>query len=144
MATAMASSTSRDAEEHCDRAEDLLAVDLRGARKAGEHGGLVVVSQAGDAPSAGEQARAGVDCGLHLRVEFVELRGGRQRADLGVIAHGVADLHGVHGGDEADLEAVVDGFGDEEALGGDARLAAVDERAPRRQRPRRRRGRPRA
>ena len=80
-----------DAEEHCDGAEDLFAIDRRGAGKAGEDGGLVEVAAAGDALSAGEQARAGVDCRLHLGVELVELRGGGERADLGVFARGVAD-----------------------------------------------------
>ena len=79
-----------------------------GAGKAGEHGWRVVVSRADHALSAGEKARAGVDCRCDLRFEFFELRGGGERADLGFFARGVADLEGVHGGDEARFKFAVD------------------------------------
>ena len=95
-----------EAEEHCDGAEELFTVDRRGAGKAGEDGGLVEVAAACDVLSTGEQARAGLECGFHLGVELVELRGGGERADLGVFACGVADLEGVHGGDEARFKFV--------------------------------------
>ena len=75
-----------DAEEHGDGAEDLFAVDVGGARDAGDDGGLVVVALADHALAAGEHAAAGLDGGLHLGVElFDDLRGGGERADLGVV-----------------------------------------------------------
>ncbi len=46
-----------DAEEHRDWAEELLAVDGRVARHAGEDGGLEVVAFAYHAFAAGENAR---------------------------------------------------------------------------------------
>ena len=70
-----------------------------------------------------------MDCGCDLRFEFFELRGGGEGADLSVFACGVADFEVVHGGDEAGFKFFVDGFGDEEALGGDAGLPLSTERA---------------
>ena len=127
LAISMASSMSLHAEEHRDRAEDLFAVDGGGARNAGEDGGLVVVAVAEHALAAGEQARrrpgvAACTCASSSST----MRGGGERADVGVVLHGVADLQRLHAGDEARLELVVDRVGDDEALGGDAGLAAVD------------------
>ena len=115
-----------DTEEQSDGAEDLFVVDGRGEREAGEDGGLVVVAGASRrSPPVSKRAPA-CDRGLDLGVEFVDWSSVGERADVGVVAGGVADLLRVHGGDEAGFEVGVNGVGDEEALGGDAGLAVVD------------------
>ena len=114
------------AEEHGDGAEELFAIDGGGAGHAGEDGGLEVVAFADHALAAGEDACAGACRGLHLGLQLVDDARRCEGADVGVILHGVADAHGLHAGDEARFEGVVDLVGDDEALGGDAGLAAVD------------------
>ena len=122
---AIASSRSH-AEEHGDGAEELFAVDGGGAGDVGNDGGLEVVAVAEHALAAGEDAGAGVDGGLDLGFELFDDLGGGERADVGGVLGWVADLDGVHAGDEAGFEGLVDGVVDEEALGGDAGLAGVD------------------
>ena len=126
LAISMASSRSLNAEEHGDGAEELFAIDGGGARHTGEDGGLEVVAFAEHALAAGEDACADADCGLDLGFELVDDADRGERADLGVFLHGVADAHRFHACDEARLEVVVDLVSDDEALGGDAGLAAVD------------------
>ena len=115
------------AEEHGDGAEELFAVDGGGAGDSGEDGGLEVVAVADHALAAGEDAaRRRWMAALTWASSSSRMRGGGEGADVGCVLHGVADFHGFHAGDEAGFEGVVDLFGDEEALGGDAGLAGVD------------------
>ncbi len=126
LAISMASLTSLDTEEHGDGTEELFAIDGGGARDAGEDGGLEVVAFAEHALAAGEDAGAGVGGGFDLGFELFDDADRGERADVGVFFHGVTDAHGLHAGDEARFEGVVDLVCDDEAFGGDAGLAGVD------------------
>ena len=132
-----------DAEQRGHRAEDLLAVGGRARRDVGQHGGRVEVARAGPgacrrsaacAPAATERS--------HLLVE-------RRRASARV-ASGPTSVAASSGSptfsasmrlDEAPLELVVDRLVHDEALGGDAGLAVVDDARLHRRRRRPRRGR---
>ena len=77
--------------------------------------------------AAGQHARAGRDRAPHLIVEIREHGPRRQRADLGRRIERIADLERAHPLGEAALEDVRHRLGHDEALGGDARLPAVDD-----------------
>src|ERR1700678_3237315 len=107
-----------DAEEHGYGAEELFAVDRGGAGDADEDGGLKVVAFADHALAAGEDAGARGLCGFDLGFEDIDGAGGGEGADVGGVLHGVTYTHGLHAGDETGFEGIVDGVGDDEALGG--------------------------
>ncbi len=94
---------------------------------SGEDGGFEVVAFAEHALAAGEDAGSDAGGGFDLGFEDFDGAGGGEGADLGAFLHGVAYADGFHLGDEAGFEGVVDLVGDDEALGGDAGLAGVDE-----------------
>lgn len=115
------------AEEHGDGAEELFAVDGAGAGDVGEDGGLEVVAVAHHAFASGEEFCARGDGGFDLGFQLFDDLGCGEWADVGGVLQGVADAHGLHEGDETGLKGLVDGVVDDEALGGDAGLAGVDE-----------------
>ena len=63
--------------------------------------GSEIVALPYHAPAASEHASAGRDRGLHLRFEFFDQGGRRERPKLSGIEHRIPDFHGVHTGDEA-------------------------------------------
>ena len=63
---------------------------------------------------------------LDLSFELLDHAHCCERTDLRSFLHGVAYANGLHAGDEARFEGVVDLVCDEEPFGGDAGLTAVD------------------
>src|SRR4030095_11036098 len=76
---------------------------------------------------ADHDAGPGVDGALHLLVQSVADAGARRWPELGGVVQRVADSYGAQPRRESPLELLGDRPRDDEPLGGDARLAVVDQ-----------------
>src|SRR5439155_15196026 len=94
-------------------------------RDAGEHRRPEEVALPAHALAAGEGARPGAHGRIDLALQRVEEVAPGERTDLRLRIHRVADDQILHALRETSLEVVADGLDDDEALGGDARLAVV-------------------
>src|SRR3989475_1170631 len=110
-----------------DRAERFLAEDAHVLRDVAEQGGLKVPALPTAALSADLDLRAFRDGVLHLALDFIPLRLADQRTHVGRRVERIAHPKPLHSLRELCDEFVGGGIDDEEAFGGDARLAAVDE-----------------
>ena len=115
------------AEQRRDGAEKFFAIGGRFFRDVGENGGRVVVAGTLEGWPPVSSLRAGFDGFLHVGVERLDGVGGGERAEFSVLVEGIADAQVLHAVDELRFELGGDGFGDDEALGGDAGLAVVDD-----------------
>ena len=120
---------ARDFLNADDRAEALFAHQLHRVIDAGEHRRLEPIAAARDAFAPALQRRAlGRRVG-HLRLERVELRRARDRADVGRLVHRVAELEAFDRLDKSLDELVVDALVHIDPLDRAAALAGVVHRA---------------
>src|SRR5438552_4283085 len=107
------------------RAEGLLAEGRHVAGDIHEDGGCEEVALAGPALAAGEATGPGAHRFVDLTLERVEEIAPRERADLCLRVHRIADDEVLNALPEAPLEFFGDGVHNDEPLCGDARLAVV-------------------
>ena len=114
------------AEDHPDRAEELVGSRRTAGRGIGEHRRGVEEARSGERRSPGPQAGPGGDRGLDLRVQVIPEVGPRQRSDADRRIGGIPDRERAHPVHEARHEAIPHGRLDDEPLRGDAALPGVE------------------